>query len=1135
MMQRWQHWNRRSELARALMVSGAIAGLMGGIIPSDSALAQRRPIADTSLGNENSVVIPDAEGLPVRGDRIDGGARRGNNLFHSFQEFNIEAGRSAYFTNPSGVENILTRVTGMGRSEILGTLGVLNGDANLFLINPNGIIFGENANLDVGGSFLTSTANAIQFEEQGWFSTSEPNSPSLLTVNPSALLFNQIAAQPLSSIEIKGTLAVLENRSLLFVGGNVAPTHTSTGGILLSGGSLAAPSGRIELAGVSAPGTVELDVVDRVPRLGSLDNIARSDISLTNRALIRADGTSGDIEVQGRTVSLREGSAITVYTVGTGTAGNLSVNASELVELIGAAGANFPGGLSTQTVGTGSAGTLSIQTRQLIVRGGAQVTTGAFGDGVGGSLSVNASDSIELNGFTANGPFPSGLFTENVEGTGASGNLSIQTRQLRILGGALISTSGIGGGLAGNLSINASESIEVSGIFRSGRFVAPSSLATIAFGEGDAGAMTLQTRRLIIRDGGNVSASTSGSGNGGRLLVRASELVQLRGGSSPLLSILSSNTRGSGTAGELSITTRRLQLQGGAQITAGTFGVGDGGSLIVTASDSVQAIGSSDRFPSGLIVNTQGTGDAGDLSITTGQLIVRDGAQITASTRAAGDGGRVTIRASDLVQVSGFGTGFPSGLLTSTQGSGDAGNMTIQTRRLIIRDGARVTADTFGTSSQGDAGRLTVRASESVQVIGTSSDRQNPSRLSTQTQGTGAAGDLTINTRRLHARNGAVISVRSLGSSRAGDLEVTARNLVLNNLAELTAETESGSGGTIQLNLLNSLSLQGESQVSASTQNGQGGRLIVSSDRAPVNVIDVRDRSRISTEATGSGSAGNLTFNTNQLVVEDGAEVTVSSPNGRAGNLTVIADQVRLNQGELTAQTGVSRGQAGANIRLRNLDLLQLQNGSQLSADAGTIANGGNITIGAEFIIATPGENNDIQANAVEGRGGNIDITATSLFGIAYRDRSTPDNDITASSEFGLDGIVNLNTPEIDPSRGLEELPVEVADASQQIAQTCPTSENIAGEISEFIITGRGGLPPTPNEVSESDIWEDLRSFNEEDDRSSTSPSLTSTPQTVIEAQGWMTSPNGGVILVAQAPTVTPYSSWQTPIGCQTR
>jgi filamentous hemagglutinin family protein len=227
-------------LASGLVVSGLLTATSGNKVLAqvqgvpDS---QSRIVPDRTQGSENSTV---SRNNPDRfSDVIDGGARRGANLFHSFQEFNVGNARSVYFTNPAGVENILGRVTGANPSEILGRLGVL-GNANLFLMNPNGIIFGPLSSLDVNGSFLATTANAIQLGGRGLFSASNPNESQLLSVNPSAFLFNQIAAQQ-SAIEHRGSLRVPDGKSLLLLGGNIN----------LDFGYLFAPGGRVELSGVS--------------------------------------------------------------------------------------------------------------------------------------------------------------------------------------------------------------------------------------------------------------------------------------------------------------------------------------------------------------------------------------------------------------------------------------------------------------------------------------------------------------------------------------------------------------------------------------------------------------------------------------------------------------------------------------------------------------------------------------------------------------------------------------------------------------------------------------------------------------------------------------------------------------------
>jgi filamentous hemagglutinin family protein len=124
-------------------------------------------IPDKTLQNQNSIIKNE-----TNRDIIEGGAIRGKNLFHSFSEFNVGDNRSVYFANPVNINNILTRVTGNNSSNILGTLGV-SGNANLFLINPNGINFGTNAKLDLKGSFIASTADKIIFNNyedyvSGW-------------------------------------------------------------------------------------------------------------------------------------------------------------------------------------------------------------------------------------------------------------------------------------------------------------------------------------------------------------------------------------------------------------------------------------------------------------------------------------------------------------------------------------------------------------------------------------------------------------------------------------------------------------------------------------------------------------------------------------------------------------------------------------------------------------------------------------------------------------------------------------------------------------------------------------------------------------------------------------------------------
>ncbi|QLE51805.1 filamentous hemagglutinin N-terminal domain-containing protein [Nostoc sp. C057] len=175
-----------------------LAGLLGclsvSLLTSKTQAQQSNIVPDNTLGAESSQVIGNLnlQGQPT--EVITGGATRGINLFQSFREFNVSEGRGAYFFSPSAdIQNILARVTGSNRSEILGTLGIFsNSSPNLFLINPNGIVFGKNASLDVQGSFVGTTANGVQFGNQGVFSATNPQAvPLVVQKSPEGLIYGE--------------------------------------------------------------------------------------------------------------------------------------------------------------------------------------------------------------------------------------------------------------------------------------------------------------------------------------------------------------------------------------------------------------------------------------------------------------------------------------------------------------------------------------------------------------------------------------------------------------------------------------------------------------------------------------------------------------------------------------------------------------------------------------------------------------------------------------------------------------------------------------------------------------------------------------------------------------------------------
>ena len=214
-----------------------------------------------------------------------------------------------------------------------------------------------------------------------------------------------------------------------------------------------------------------------------------------------------------------------------------------------------------------------------------------------------------------------------------------------------------------------------------------------------------------------------------------------------------------------------------------------------------------------------------------------------------------------------------------------------------------------------------------------------------------------------------------------------------------------------------------------------------------------------------------------------------------------------------------------------------MRRGSNITTNAtGSTVIGGNITLNTDVLVAL--ENSDIRADSTESRGGNVTISAQGIFGTEFRDQQNDaTSDITASSDLGpkFSGTVEINTPNVDPSRGLVALPTQLVDASGLIAQTCPAGGG-QGQ-SEFIVTGRGGLPPNSSEALSSEPvqvdWVTLYPRVENANPAVSSNPTTPEPAPLVEAQGWMINALGEVVLTAQAPTVTPHT-WLTPTSCRT-
>ncbi|MGB3638738.1 MAG: filamentous hemagglutinin N-terminal domain-containing protein, partial [Rivularia sp. (in: cyanobacteria)] len=636
----WQYRVFKFNIFIFLALSNAI------LFSGNKALAQIT--ADDRLGGEKSIVSP----VSGQVDLIEGGAPRGSNLFHSFQEFNIGEGREANFANPAEIENIFSRVTGNNPSTLLGKLGVL-GDANLFFINPNGIFFGQNATLDVKGSFVASTASSINFSDKNQFSASNPQVPApLLTVDVPAPV----------GLQFEGVPEKITNRSLLInqdtgelIGLGVKPGKTLAlvgGDVNIEGGFLRAEAGRIELGSVAGDNTVSLNSTDEGIFLGYAGIENFRDISLSQAAFINTFGDeAGDVQIQGRQITLTEGSQVFLNSVGEGKVGDLTVKASELVKLDGTGtidGFQFPSGFLGDVEGTGNGGTISIETKRLIVENGGGVSVSSFGQGKGGSLIVKASESVEVLGTSTDAQFASALFAE-VRNTGDGGNLTIETPRLTIKDGAQIKALTFGEGSAGNLTVKASELIDLDAFVLVNNEIFPSGLFTSVErgSKGNAGNLNVETAKLTLRNGAVITSNTRSASKGGELNINATDSI-LISGTAPNATLISGQS-GIFVSAEPSYTNNSGEL---------VPTTGDSGNLLINTGKLIVEEGGK------ISADTFGTGKAGELTLNVNELVIRNGGLVrtgslveeNAVSQERGAAGVLRVNAAESVQVSGSGT-----------------------------------------------------------------------------------------------------------------------------------------------------------------------------------------------------------------------------------------------------------------------------------------------------------------------------------------------------------------------------------------------------------------------------------------------------------------------------------------------
>jgi len=1174
-------------------------------VVSPAAIAQIQP--DTTLGNETSMIQFDVLIRGALGDRVEGGAIRGANLFHSFSQFNVEAGQRVYFANPTGIQTILTRVTGSNSSNILGTLGV-DGSANLFLINPNGILFGPNARLDISGSFVASGGTRFQFVDGSEFSATNPQSPPLLTINltPGLQLGNAVGnVTNQGNLQVGGDLTLVGNQlaleGQLQAGGNLnllaantlqvrdrldSPFLAQSGGHLLIQGNQA-----IDIFALNNPASgvwAGQDLVLRSAnpaiadahfysggsfRVEQLDGSLGSWLS-PNDPVIRASGDVSFTTYTGNSLHIFAGGSVTadsitlngadpangiseIVTLSDGSALSIQGQTQPTVDIragttavgtpLGVTGAPAPTNL--QTPATGGRGDIAIasitatQPNSLIFLTNQYNSTGTPGDitvgaittgdpGGSGKVVIDSRGGIILNdvidtsdfSFNSNGGdvtllaggdilINAGAAIQSIGDLG--GNITLKSKgDVTIIGvdDSTLCTDGIFCSVE-STSFSFATDVKGGDILISGRTVNLRNEASVLAGTFDAigGNLTIRATEAIRFNSGIADTATFGFGQGGNILVEApllsldstdqpntvSEIlaVTIFGASGAagnvtinaadiLLNTADDARSGtqvgsfsrfsSGNAGNLTITGQTLAATNGSQIIATTFASGNSGQITLNLTESIALDGvrSNGAFSTiNSAVQSGATGKGGEISITTGLLSLTNGAQIRTATQGPQGAGNIAIDADEVI-VDGVGiNNFPSAIVSTVLvgGEGNGGNITLKADNATFSNGGLISANTNSNTlndTQGRAGQVTLEIDNNLTFDGTGAGL--PSGVLAEAFRQGEGGVIDISAATLTLANGAQLRSTTDGIGKAGDIEVDV--------------TES-----IQISGSNS----GFFADSSANSTGNSGLITVV---APT--IELENTARISVDSQGVGTGGNIQIETNALTLRDRSGISAETQSNTGGNIQIDADAYVL-----------------------------LRSGSFVSTTAGkaqSFGDGGNITITTGFVVAALEENSDVTANAFQGQGGRVDITAQGIFGILPQVSLTEFSDITASSEFGLNGVIIINTPDIDPSRGLVKLPADTVDASKLVAEGCSANGAIAEteRQNNFVVTGRGGLPPGPGDASSTatTTWEDLRSLPTSTAQQAQQSLIAQPVQpAIVEAQTWVKNRAGQIQLIASS------------------
>jgi filamentous hemagglutinin family protein len=822
--------------------------------------SNRTPVADNSQigtqvsGTNNSF-------------NIDGGLQRGQNLFHSFTDFSIPTGGAANFTNPAGNRSIITRVTGNLFSDLNGTLNT-NG-ANFLLINPNGVVFGTDARLNVGKAFVTSTANGIDFVDVAGrnynFGVNRAGDAPLISIAPNVAF---TPARLIMGGTIPGNKGI-ENYGTLQTNNPGQYIGLIGGDVTFRGGQLIAPGTKVELGGLVQSGTIGFSLDNGVQFPA---NVERGNVSLVPSGTspsvidIRAGGggnvgiVAKDITIQGTGTRIRAGISAGLGS-STATVGDIKLDATGNIKLSDrAAIINI---VSPKAEGKG--GGIEIVTPTLSIINGAALDVSTDGKGDAGNIKITATGNVYLDRGDA-------FSTVGTGAEGKGGEIEIVTPSLSIINGAGLTTDTFGKGDAGNIKITATGNVS---------FDRGDAFSRVEKGgEGKGGGIEIVASNLSVTNGAQISASIKGKGDAGNIKIAATGDVAFDRGAALFSAV---EKGGEGKGGGIEIVASNLSVTNGAQLVADTSGKGDAGNIKITTTGNVSFDGGVAVFSA---VQEGSAGKGGGIEIVTFNLSVINGAQLIANTFGTGDAGNIKITATGNVSFDGIKDGFRSvAASTVEEGSqGKGGEIKIVTSNLSVTNGAVLTS---GTSGKGDGGNIKINATRNVSF-------NRGYALSGVAEGAeGKGGGIEILTPNIFVTNSATLTASTEGKGDAGNIFLKSNNITLNK-GNISSKSTSSTGGDINIITTDYLLMRNNSIIATDSQstgkNGNGGNITISS---PLIIATPGNNDITANANQGDGGRVNITSQglfgiqyrpTGSLFTND---ITASSTFGQSGNVQI--------------------------------------------------------------------------------------------------------------------------------------------------------------------------------------------------------------------------------------------------------